>query len=55
MYLSYYLDIASGASIVLLAALVFVVVLTYRQIAGAIELHSSTPLFFDSLIDASDT
>jgi manganese/iron transport system permease protein/iron/zinc/copper transport system permease protein len=37
MYLSYYLDIASGASIVLLAALVFVVVLLYRQIAGAIE------------------
>jgi manganese/iron transport system permease protein/iron/zinc/copper transport system permease protein len=37
MYLSYYLDIASGASIVLLAALVFVGVLVYRQIAGAIE------------------
>jgi manganese/iron transport system permease protein/iron/zinc/copper transport system permease protein len=39
MYLSYYLDIASGASIVLLAALVFVGVLGYRQIAGARELH----------------
>jgi manganese/iron transport system permease protein/iron/zinc/copper transport system permease protein len=39
MYLSYYLDIASGASIVLLAALVFVIVLVYRQIAGAVELR----------------
>jgi len=45
MYLSYYLDIASGASIVLLAALVFVIVLVYRQIAGAIELRrQSRPL-----------
>jgi manganese/iron transport system permease protein/iron/zinc/copper transport system permease protein len=45
MYLSYYLDIASGASIVLLAALVFVIVLLYRQIAGAIELRrQSRPL-----------
>jgi ABC-type Mn2+/Zn2+ transport system permease subunit len=45
MYLSYYLDIASGASIVLLAALVFVGVLGYRQIAGARELRrQSRPL-----------
>ena len=34
MYLSYYLDIASGASIVLLAALVFAGVLGWGQIAG---------------------
>ena len=45
MYLSYYLDIASGASIVLLATLVFVIVLVYRQIAGAVELRrQSRPL-----------
>ncbi len=37
MYLSYYLDIASGASIVLLAALVFVAVLGYRQMVEMIE------------------
>lgn len=36
MYLSYYLDIASGASIVLLAALIFVGVLAWRELsAGA--------------------
>jgi manganese/iron transport system permease protein/iron/zinc/copper transport system permease protein len=45
MYLSYYLDIASGASIVLLATLVFVIVLVYRQLAGAVELRrQSRPL-----------
>jgi manganese/iron transport system permease protein/iron/zinc/copper transport system permease protein len=40
MYLSYYLDIASGASIVLLAALIFVGVLAWREIsAGAFALR----------------
>jgi manganese/iron transport system permease protein/iron/zinc/copper transport system permease protein len=45
MYLSYYLDIASGASIVLLAALVFVAVLGYRQIAGIRELRRQSRSF----------
>ncbi len=35
MYVSYYLDIASGASMLLLAALIFVGVFAYRQVAGA--------------------
>ena len=35
MYLSYYLDIASGASIVLLAALIFVGVLAWRELSAA--------------------
>jgi len=40
MYLSYYLDIASGASIVLLAALIFVGVLAWRDFsAGAVALR----------------
>lgn len=40
MYLSYYLDIASGASIVLLAALIFVGVLAWREFsAGAFALR----------------
>jgi manganese/iron transport system permease protein/iron/zinc/copper transport system permease protein len=40
MYLSYYLDIASGASIVLLAALIFVGVLAWREFsAGAVALR----------------
>jgi ABC-type Mn2+/Zn2+ transport system permease subunit len=40
MYLSYYLDIASGASIVLLAALIFVGVLVWRELsAGAFALR----------------
>lgn len=39
MYLSYYLDIASGASIVLLAALIFGAVLVYRQLAEAMEVR----------------
>jgi ABC-type Mn2+/Zn2+ transport system permease subunit len=39
MYLSYYLDIASGASIVLLAALIFVGVLAWRELSpGAFAL-----------------
>ena len=45
MYLSYYLDIASGASIVLLAALVFVAVLGYRQIAGIRQLRRQSRSF----------
>jgi manganese/iron transport system permease protein/iron/zinc/copper transport system permease protein len=36
MYLSYYLDIASGASIVLLAALIFVGVLAWREISAGV-------------------
>jgi manganese/iron transport system permease protein/iron/zinc/copper transport system permease protein len=36
MYLSYYLDIASGASIVLLAALIFVGVLAWRELSPGI-------------------
>jgi manganese/iron transport system permease protein/iron/zinc/copper transport system permease protein len=40
MYLSYYLDIASGASIVLLAALIFGGVLAWREFsAGAVALR----------------
>jgi manganese/iron transport system permease protein/iron/zinc/copper transport system permease protein len=40
MYLSYYLDIASGASIVLLAALIFVGALAWRELnAGAFALR----------------
>jgi manganese/iron transport system permease protein/iron/zinc/copper transport system permease protein len=36
MYLSYYLDIASGASIVLLAALIFVGVLAWRELSAGV-------------------
>ena len=36
MYLSYYLDIASGASIVLFSALLFMVVFCYRQVTTAL-------------------
>lgn len=40
MYLSYYLDIASGASIVLLAAVIFVAVLSWRELStGALALR----------------
>ncbi|MFQ5875090.1 MAG: metal ABC transporter permease [Dehalococcoidia bacterium] len=34
MYLSYHLDIASGASIVLLSALLFAIALGYRHFAA---------------------
>jgi manganese/iron transport system permease protein/iron/zinc/copper transport system permease protein len=40
MYLSYHLDIASGASIVLLAAVIFVAVLAWRELStGALALR----------------
>ncbi len=42
MYLSYHLDIASGASIVLLSALLFVGVLAYRQITTVVMARRHT-------------
>jgi manganese/iron transport system permease protein/iron/zinc/copper transport system permease protein len=43
MYLSYYLDIASGASIVLFSALLFVVVFCYRQVTASVLMRHLRP------------